>query len=162
MAGAAKTIRANAARGCYQGQTHGHKGFLMKASAARLAISEDKSGKLATVLRPFMIANELIGKKNPSPGRYVIDFQGLDVIAAQTFKVPFQQLESTVLPKREKAAEQEEKRNKQALAKNPKAKVKLVWTLSWFAPDKEKKAAESLKAAGASSVLVLPVEKMLA
>lgn len=136
---AAKTIRANAARGCYQGQTHGHKGFLMKASAARLAISEDKSGKLATVLRPFMIANELIGKKNPSPGRYVIDFQGLDVIAAQTFKAPFQQLESTVLPKRQKAAEQEEKRNKQALAKNPKAKVnrhhanflRSWWTMSY-------------------------------
>jgi basic membrane protein A len=35
---------------------------------------------------------------------------------------------------------------------NPKAKVKLVWTLSWFAPDKEKKAAESLKAAGADVI----------
>jgi basic membrane protein A len=32
---------------------------------------------------------------------------------------------------------------------HPGAKVKLIWTNSWFAPDKEKKAAESLKAAGA-------------
>jgi basic membrane protein A len=32
---------------------------------------------------------------------------------------------------------------------NPKAKVKLVWTNSWFDPAKEKKAAESLVAAGA-------------
>lgn len=39
-----------------------------------------------------------------------------------------------------------------AQAVNPKAKVKLVWTLSWFAPDKEKKAAESLKAAGADVI----------
>ncbi len=39
-----------------------------------------------------------------------------------------------------------------AQAVNPKATVKLVWTLSWFAPDKEKKAAESLKAAGADVI----------
>ena len=32
---------------------------------------------------------------------------------------------------------------------NPKAKVKIVWTNSWFDPAKEKKAAESLVAAGA-------------
>jgi basic membrane protein A len=32
---------------------------------------------------------------------------------------------------------------------NPSAKVKLVWTNSWFDPAKEKKAAESLLAAGA-------------
>ncbi|MGB2876334.1 MAG: BMP family ABC transporter substrate-binding protein [Gaiellaceae bacterium] len=32
---------------------------------------------------------------------------------------------------------------------HPRAKVKLVWTISWFDPAKEKKAAESLYAAGA-------------
>lgn len=36
-----------------------------------------------------------------------------------------------------------------AQAMNPKAKVKLVWTNSWFDPAKEKKAAENLVAAGA-------------
>jgi basic membrane protein A and related proteins len=36
-----------------------------------------------------------------------------------------------------------------AQATHPGAKVKLVWTNSWFAPDKEKKAAESLHSAGA-------------
>lgn len=119
----AKAIRVNAARGCYQGQTHGHKGFLMKADAAKLAISGDKSGKLATVLRPFMIANDLIAKRNPAPGRYVIDFLGMDVLAAQAFKVPYEQVERTVLPARQKAAKTEEDRNRIALEKNPKAKV---------------------------------------
>jgi basic membrane lipoprotein Med (substrate-binding protein (PBP1-ABC) superfamily) len=37
-------------------------------------------------------------------------------------------------------------------AMNPKAKVKLLWTNSWFDPAKEKKAAESLKAAGADVI----------
>jgi basic membrane protein A and related proteins len=36
-----------------------------------------------------------------------------------------------------------------AQATHPGVKVKLVWTHSWFAPAKEKQAAESLKAAGA-------------
>jgi basic membrane protein A and related proteins len=34
----------------------------------------------------------------------------------------------------------------------PDAKVKLIWTNSWFDPAKEKKAAESLKAAGADVI----------
>jgi basic membrane protein A and related proteins len=36
-----------------------------------------------------------------------------------------------------------------AQATHPGVKVKLIWTNSWFAPDKEKKAAESLHSAGA-------------
>ena len=35
---------------------------------------------------------------------------------------------------------------------HPGAKVKIIWTNSWFAPDKEKKAAENLKAAGADVI----------
>jgi basic membrane protein A len=35
---------------------------------------------------------------------------------------------------------------------NPKAKVRLVWTNSWFDPAKERKAAESLHAAGADVI----------
>src|SRR2546425_2397897 len=36
-----------------------------------------------------------------------------------------------------------------AQATHPGVKVKLVWTHSWFSPDTEKKAAQSLKSAGA-------------
>jgi len=39
-----------------------------------------------------------------------------------------------------------------AQAVNPKAKVKLVWTNSWYDPTKEKKAAQSLHAAGADVI----------
>jgi basic membrane protein A and related proteins len=35
---------------------------------------------------------------------------------------------------------------------HPGVKVKLIWTNSWFAPDKEKKAAESLHSAGADVI----------
>jgi basic membrane protein A len=36
---------------------------------------------------------------------------------------------------------------------HPGAKVKLIWTNSWFAPDKEKKAAENLHKSGGADVL---------
>src|SRR5437016_6615192 len=39
-----------------------------------------------------------------------------------------------------------------AQATHPGAKVRLIWTNSWFSPDKEKKAAESLHAAGADVI----------
>src|SRR5947207_9766851 len=39
-----------------------------------------------------------------------------------------------------------------AQATHPGVKVKLIWTNSWFSPDKEKKAAESLHAAGADVI----------
>src|SRR5262249_59281029 len=35
---------------------------------------------------------------------------------------------------------------------HPGAKVKIIWTNSWYAPDKEKKPAENLKAAGADGI----------
>jgi hypothetical protein len=119
----AKPIKANQLAGCYQGQTHGHKGFLLNADAAKVAIAGDNTGKLKTVLRPYIIANELIGKKNSMPSRYVIDFQGLDVMEAEAFPMPFKRLQQTVLVARQKAATTEEKRNSASLAKNSKAKV---------------------------------------
>lgn len=119
----AKSIRANRTAGCYQGQTHGHKSFLMKADIAKHAIAKDQTGELKRVLRPFLIADELIGNKDPRPQRYVIDFRGLDVLQARQFDVAYRQLERSVLPQREAAAKEEENRNNAALAKNPTAKV---------------------------------------
>ncbi len=40
-----------------------------------------------------------------------------------------------------------------AQAVNPKVKVKIIWTNSWFAPDKEKKAAENLHTSGGVDVV---------
>lgn len=119
----AKPIKANQSSGCYQGQTHGHKGFLVSADTARVAIAGDNTGKLKSVLRPYMIANDLIGKKGSLPNRYVIDFQALDVLEAEAFPMPFKRLQQTVLVDREKAAAKEKKRNDTALTKSANAKV---------------------------------------
>jgi len=139
----ARSLRANRLANCYQGQTHGHKGFLVKAAEARAMIWSDKSGHIAEVLHPYLIANDLIGKKIPKPQRYVVDFQGLSLLEAQEYASLFANVESKVLPTREAAALRETKRNKTALEKNPGTKVnkhhanflKNWWQLSYSRED---------------------------
>mgnify|MGYP001336044936 CR=1 FL=1 len=118
----ATTIRANAARGgCYQGQTHGHEGFLLKQEEAGRLIRENENNK--KVVFPYLIANELIGRKDSLPRRYVIDFHPRSLLEAKAFTGLFERIQQTVLPDREKAAADEEERNEEALAANPKARI---------------------------------------
>ena len=54
----ARIIQANAARGgCYQGQTHGHQGFLLTLEEANAEISTNKPS--ADVLFPYLIAKRV-------------------------------------------------------------------------------------------------------
>jgi Type I restriction enzyme R protein N terminus (HSDR_N)/N-6 DNA Methylase len=118
----AKLLAINAKDGgCFQGQTHGHKGFLMSRSDGQLLLGRHPDYR--EVVFPFLIANDLIASKTSKPSRYVIDFQGKDVMEAGAFPEVFKRIKSQVLPAREKAAAEEEARNKSALAANPKAKV---------------------------------------
>lgn len=106
---------------CYQGQTHGHEGFLL--SPAQAAVMLRGSPANSEVIFPYMTADDLLTTKPPKAERYVIDFHPRDVIAAGKYHAPFQRVKETVLPTREEAAEEEEERNAAALADNPKAKV---------------------------------------
>lgn len=118
----ARRIEINAKEGgCFQGQTHGHKAFLLSRSEGQLLIQ--RHPKYAEIVYPFLIANDLIASKTSKPSRYVIDFQDKDVAEAAGFSEVFKRVKSQVLPSREKAAAQEESRNKSALAANPKARV---------------------------------------
>jgi hypothetical protein len=117
----ALTIKANAAKGgCFQGQTHGHKHFVLKKAEAVAAIGADPASR--AVLFPYLIANDLIGRKDSLPQRYVIDFQPRTVLQAGAFKALFARVEKHVLPAREKAALKEEKRNKEAVVTSPGSK----------------------------------------
>jgi hypothetical protein len=118
----AKRLAINAtAGGCFQGQTHGHKAFLMSRNDAQLLIGREP--KYAKVVFPFLIANDLIASKASKPSRYVIDFQEKDVLEAANFPKVFERIKAQVLPVREKAAKKEIVRNKKVLSSNPKAKV---------------------------------------
>lgn len=118
----AETLDANAEKGgCFQGQTHGHKGFLVNRDDAEAMLVSHP--EYADVLHPYLIANELLGGKESLPSRYVIDLQEKTRLEAQEYAKLFKVIESEVLPDRQKAADEEAERNEEARSVNPKAKI---------------------------------------
>lgn len=107
--------------GCYQGQTHGHKAFVLTPEAAADFVRADP--KSEAVLFPYMIANDFLGRKDGQPSRYVIDFGTQDVLAAGRHKQIFEHVKATVLPAREAAAKKEATRNKPLVDEGKGAKV---------------------------------------
>jgi SAM-dependent methyltransferase len=118
----AQRINVNAtAEVCYQGQTHGHEGFLLSVEEAEAMIDAD--GRNAEVLFPYMTGDDVLTRVPPVPPRYVIDFYPRDVNESAAFALPFERVKRTVLPDRERAAEQERRRNEEALRANPEART---------------------------------------
>jgi type II restriction/modification system DNA methylase subunit YeeA len=113
-------INANS-EACYQGQTHGHEGFLLPSNEATAMIRQSKNN--AEVILPYLIGEELLSGKPPFPQRYVIDLHPRNILAASQYTAPLKRIREIVLPTRETAAEEERKRNEEALNDNPKAKV---------------------------------------
>ena len=102
-------LRTNADSGaCYQGQTHGHEGFLLQPDEARVLLADPKN---ADVVRPYLIANDMLATHPSQPLRYVIDFGDRDQFSAASYKKPFARVKELVLPTRTEAVEREEKRN---------------------------------------------------
>jgi SAM-dependent methyltransferase len=136
--GSAKRLQTNMdAKACFQGQTHGHEGFLLTPEQAFQLIKESKQNR--EVVFPFLTADDLISTHPPSPTRYVIDFHPRDVLASGKYEKPFAIVKKLVLPAREAAAKEEATRNKKVLEENPEAKVnhhhanflKQWWLLGW-------------------------------
>jgi hypothetical protein len=115
-------LKANKAKGfCYQGQTHGHEGFLIKdLNAARKFLKEEQN---KDVLFPFLIGDCLVAAYNSQPDRYVIDFRKQDVFEAQKYKELYKIIEKEVLPEKQEKANKEKLKNEKILEQNPKAKV---------------------------------------
>ena len=110
----------------FQGQTHGHEGFLLKKSEG-LALLK-KYPEYAEVLKPFLIGDELISNFKSQPDRFVIDFSHHDLIQASTFKFLFQHLEKEVLPDIEKKAKDE----KEGITKSNGRMAQLnMWWKMW-------------------------------
>ena len=53
------------AGGCFQGQTHGHEGFLLSVDEARKELKERPASR--AVLFPYLTADELRGKQLITP-----------------------------------------------------------------------------------------------
>lgn len=127
--------------GCYQGQTHGHKAFLLTLEEAEIALT-DNPGANAVVF-PYLIGNELIGRVDRLPQRYVIDFGQRDQMESRRFGPLFSRIESRVLPARKQKAADETGRNSEAVADDEDGKtnrhhaqaLQFWWRLFYPRPD---------------------------
>jgi hypothetical protein len=137
-----KRLRVNIeSKVCYQGQTHGHEGFILSKDEAIEILQE--SSAYAEVIYPYLTADHLFTSKPPLPQRYVIDFHPRDVLTAGRYTVPFKKVKELILPTREQAAEEEKRRNSEVLKQNQKAKVnvhhqnflKRWWLFSYPRPE---------------------------
>ena len=135
---AADALRANkASDSCDQGQTHGHKGFLLAQEEAKALMESDP--KIRAVLKPYLTANEFLSSNPPAPGRYVMDFHPRSMLKARAYIEAFTRIEKAVLPDRQKKAVDEVKRNHEAIAEDQDAHVnhhhqnflKKWWLLSY-------------------------------
>jgi len=111
----------SSAGGCYQGQTHGHHGFLLSRAEAAVELSAQPDAK--DVLFPYLTADDLLGQPDSKPTRYVIDLGDRDLLDSMRYTRLYQRLESSVLPTRQAAAEREEARNEEALADNAEGRM---------------------------------------
>ena len=105
----------------FQGQTHGHEGFLLPIKQAKEILNQDT--RYREVLKPFLIGDELLSNIDSQPRRYVIDFTNHDINSAASFSKVFAMIQTTVLPDREKKAVEQEQENSALLQTNPGAKV---------------------------------------
>lgn len=127
----AKVLRKNTEIKCYQGQTHGHEGFLLDIEQYNHLININEQNKL--IIYPFLNASDLLSRGKPS--RYIIDFHSKSVIQASKYKMPFQIIKEKVLPTREESFNEEQERNKSVLEVNPNARVNRhheIFMKSWW------------------------------
>jgi len=110
---------------CSQGQTQGHKGFILKKEEADKIFISSKSNE--NVIFPYLVANVWLGKADSRFDRYVIDFDSLEIYQAQKYKEPFNRVKNLVYPFRETKYRKELERNKKLIASNPNAKLKNDW-----------------------------------
>ncbi len=107
--------------GCYQGQTHGHEGFLVPRAEAEAMLAAHPAW--AEVLKPYLTADEMLGERDSLPTRYVIDFGSRDLLTSKHFSDLFRRVDAQVLPTRTDSAEREKKRSSEALAVSSSAKT---------------------------------------
>jgi hypothetical protein len=102
----AKRLKTNAESGvCFQGQTHGHEGFLLTPKEAEL-VQKDKRAK--EVIHPYLTADELIANYGGKPSRYSIDLNHCgDLSEASAYGEAFERVKKLVLPTMEKNAKEE-------------------------------------------------------
>ena len=118
----ATNISSNA---CFQGQTHGHEGFLLDLLEAKQLRQDERA---APALHPYLTGDDFLEVGEPT--RFVIDLnEADDVLAAREFGSAFQHIEETVMPATQAAAEKEQRVSKRATG--PRQSHAKKWWKHW-------------------------------
>ncbi len=100
----AKVLKCNTEpQQVFNGQFPRHEGFVLSPAEAAKLITADARNR--EVVHPFFIGQELV--TSGKPGRWVIDFQKMDILQARTYAAPFEHIRTTVLPHVEGYAKRE-------------------------------------------------------
>ena len=105
---------------CFQGQTPGHRAFVVDHALAAAWLRDDPNNR--AVLFPYLIGDDLLDAPDSAPSRWLIDFGDRDLAEARRHRLPFAHLEAHVLPARSAAAARESARNAAAAAEDPRAR----------------------------------------
>ncbi|MGB3206081.1 MAG: DNA methyltransferase, partial [Crinalium sp.] len=105
----AKKILANAnSQACYQGQTHGHEGFLLTPEEAADFL---KDKKLTSVVYPYLTGDNLLSNPQGLASRYAIDLNKCsDLSSARKYAQAFAHLQKYVMPAIQANAEEERRK----------------------------------------------------
>ena len=106
----------------FQGQTPGHRAFVLSLEKAQEIIEHD--GRNCKVIFPYLRGDDLLSNSKGLPSAYVIDFRQMDMLEARSYYTVFRQIEKDVLPHRQKRASEEYQENQFALKQNPRARQK--------------------------------------
>lgn len=146
----------------FQGQTHGHEGFLLPRGEAKALLKKDASYN--EVVKPFLTGDELLSSVDSQPSRFVTDFTLQDQLEASSYKEPFKIIQQKVLPERRRKAEEQEEVNAKLLEEDKKAHVNKHhinfynnwWKLSWGREDLLDKLKTQRRFVVCSQVLTPP------
>ena len=105
----AKKIIANAnSEACYQGQTHGHEGFLLSPEEAAVFLQDRKS---KPVIYPYLTGDDILSHPQSLPSRYAIDLNKCaDPSLAMKYSQAFAHVKKYVMPTIQANAEDEKKK----------------------------------------------------
>ena len=104
-------LKANAdSEICYQGQTHGHSGFLLTREQASQIKSDPSSIRC---VHPYLTGDELLSEPDGRPKRHVIDLNHCpDLLSAKKHKAAYQHVEQHVMPDILAKAEEEHRKTR--------------------------------------------------
>jgi hypothetical protein len=128
----AKILVCNASSNfCFQGQTHGDKGFLLEGEDLEAFLKDKNASKY---LHPFLTGEELLDWTKGQPWRYVIDLNEFESLEkAKAAGIAFDRVKELVYPGAKAKADKEEKKLKDTKAPKPRANHLTRWWRFWRA-----------------------------